>query len=60
MDHTDGPFSMHNVPGDHFTMMESSHVAAVARIVRQNLMRGGSDPRSQERTRDRVKVCVRN
>ncbi|WP_224247833.1 non-ribosomal peptide synthetase/type I polyketide synthase [Hyalangium gracile] len=37
MDQTDGPFSMHNVPGDHFTMMEPPHVAAVARIVRQSL-----------------------
>ncbi|MDY7228257.1 amino acid adenylation domain-containing protein [Hyalangium sp. s54d21] len=38
MNHTDGAFSMHNVPGDHFTMMEFPHVAAVARLVRQNLL----------------------
>jgi amino acid adenylation domain-containing protein len=40
MDHTDGAFSMHNVPGDHFTMMEPPYVAAVARLVRQNLIDG--------------------
>jgi thioesterase domain-containing protein len=44
MDHTDGAFSMHNVPGDHFTMMESPHVAAVARRVRQNLIGGKERP----------------
>jgi amino acid adenylation domain-containing protein len=43
MNHTDGAFSMHNVPGDHFTMMESPHVAAVARLVRQNLLGGGEE-----------------
>jgi thioesterase domain-containing protein len=40
MEHTEGAFSMHNVPGDHFTMMEPPHIAAVARIVRRNLMEG--------------------
>jgi thioesterase domain-containing protein len=40
MDHTDGAFSMHNVHGDHFTMMESPHVAAVGALVRQNLIGG--------------------
>jgi thioesterase domain-containing protein len=49
MDHTDGEFSMHNVPGNHFTMMESPHVAAVARVVRQNLIGGeeSHDPHSE-------------
>ncbi|HYH96005.1 MAG TPA: beta-ketoacyl synthase N-terminal-like domain-containing protein, partial [Hyalangium sp.] len=44
MDHTDGAFSMHNVPGDHFTMMEPPHVAAVARLVRQILIGGEEGP----------------
>jgi amino acid adenylation domain-containing protein len=44
MDHTDGAFSMHNVPGDHFTMMESPHVTAVARFVRHNLIGGKEGP----------------
>ncbi|MFL5347180.1 MAG: amino acid adenylation domain-containing protein [Hyalangium sp.] len=44
MDHTDGGFSMHGVPGNHFTMMEPAHVAAVARLIRQNLVEGGERP----------------
>jgi amino acid adenylation domain-containing protein len=50
MDHTDGAFSMHNVAGDHFTMMELPHVAAVARRVREHLVGGEekSGPESEE------------
>ena len=44
MEHTDGAFSMHNVSGNHFTMMEPPHVAAVARLVRQNLLGGRERP----------------
>ncbi len=40
MDHTDGEFSMHTAPGDHFTMMEPPQVAAVARLMGQHLMGG--------------------
>ncbi|HVG64400.1 MAG TPA: amino acid adenylation domain-containing protein [Hyalangium sp.] len=43
MDHTDGEFSMHTVPGDHFTMMEPPYVAAVARLVRRHLMEGRAE-----------------
>jgi acyl transferase domain-containing protein len=49
MDHTDGPFSMHNVAGDHFSMLESPHVEALARIVRHNLSGGGGNPARTER-----------
>jgi thioesterase domain-containing protein len=49
MDHTDGAFSMHNVAGDHFTMLELPHVQALARLVRQNLGGGGSDPARTEK-----------
>ena len=41
MDHTDGAFSMHTVPGDHFTMMEPPHAGAVARLVSQHLIGEG-------------------
>ncbi|KFE71961.1 hybrid non-ribosomal peptide synthetase/type I polyketide synthase [Hyalangium minutum] len=49
MDHTDGAFSMHTVPGDHFTLMEFPHIEAVARVVRQHLIGGGerTDPPSE-------------
>jgi|GEM_PF-6793823 len=34
---SEGLFTAHNAPGNHFTVMETPHVAAVARIVRQVL-----------------------
>ena len=37
MDRADVSFAFHNAPGNHFTMMDSPHVEAVARIVRQHL-----------------------
>ncbi len=37
MDLTEGVFSMHNVPGDHFTMIEPPHVTTVGLRVRQHL-----------------------
>jgi thioesterase domain-containing protein len=52
MEHTDGTFSLHNVPGDHFTMMEPPHVAAVARLARQSLMaEGEGGTRESQRAR---------
>jgi thioesterase domain-containing protein len=34
MGFADGLFTMHNAPGNHFTMMEAPHVATLARLVR--------------------------
>ncbi|NUQ79828.1 MAG: alpha/beta fold hydrolase, partial [Polyangiaceae bacterium] len=38
MDRAKGAFTLHNVLGNHFTMMEPPNIAAVARVVRQHLM----------------------
>jgi hypothetical protein len=32
-----GAFAYHNMPGDHFTMMELPHVSSVAHVIRQHL-----------------------
>ena len=37
MNLADGPFDVHNVPGNHFAMMEHPHFTAVARIIRRFL-----------------------
>jgi len=37
MERAETSFAFHNVTGNHFTMMDSPHVAAIARIVREHL-----------------------
>ncbi|WP_444547642.1 amino acid adenylation domain-containing protein [Sorangium atrum] len=37
MNLTRGPFAMHQVPGNHFTMMEPPQVASVARVIREHI-----------------------
>ncbi|WP_437327214.1 amino acid adenylation domain-containing protein [Sorangium sp. So ce381] len=37
MNLTRGPFAMHQVPGNHFTMMEPPQVASVARVLREHI-----------------------
>ncbi len=49
MDHTDGSFSLHNIPGNHFTMMEPPYVTAVASVVRRELMQEERGPTHMER-----------
>jgi thioesterase domain-containing protein/aryl carrier-like protein len=49
MDLADGPFILHNSPGNHFTMMDSPHVAATARVLRQHLHTPDGEPPWSER-----------
>jgi amino acid adenylation domain-containing protein len=58
MDLTIGAFALHNLTGDHFTIMEEPHVAAVARTVRRHFAGGRARRARVVRVAPRIEAAI--